>query len=138
VATTTTRKRATTTAGTTVGKGRQAGEATNSTPELDAVRAEVPADEAAPEYLAIPVGKTAVRVRQFLDWPWDANELLASGRYSMWLQRVLHPDDQAEWMKAAPTNREMSKFLADWQQVTGIPLESLLVSLINWDGTPGQ
>lgn len=96
--------------------------------DLDALRAEVAAerpDSPDGDYILIPVGDTVFRVKDFMDWPSSANEYLSIGRFSLWAQKALHPEDGALWMQVDPTNRQVGEFFRDWEKVTGIPFGNI-------------
>ena len=103
----------------------------NATSDLDALRAEVAAEpEGAADTLAVPLGDTVVRVKDFMDWPSSANEDLAYGRFTRWAAKVLDGDDFVKvWVPLDPTNRQVTSFLVDWEKISGIPLGTMLTSL---------
>jgi hypothetical protein len=98
--------------------------------DLDALRAEVAAE--LPEGgLLHPVefADITVLVKDFWDWPVEANELLARGFIVQWAQAVMPADEFAAWAKVKPTNRQAAEFMGAVEAVVGFPLGSWLTSL---------
>lgn len=99
--------------------------------DIQALRDEVTAEpDGAIEYFAVPFAGTVIRVKDFLDWPATACDLLAVGRFTAAAGAIVHKDDfLTVWAEANPTNRQVIAFIGDVATVVGIPLQTLLTSL---------
>jgi hypothetical protein len=98
---------------------------------IQVLRDEVAAEpEGAIEYFAVPFAGTVVRVKDFMDWPAYANDLLAVGRFTQAIGQIIHPADfTTVWAETNPTNRQVIDFIREVEKVVGIPLLTLLTSL---------
>jgi hypothetical protein len=98
--------------------------------DLDALRAEVAAElpEGGPLH-PVEFAGTTVLVKDFWDWPVEANELLARGFIVQWAQAVMPAEEFAAWAKVRPTNRQAAEFMGVVEAVVGFPLGSWLTSL---------
>jgi hypothetical protein len=107
-------------------------QAANKPGDLDALRNEVRAepDGERDGTLAVPLGDTIVRVKDFMDWPSSANEDIAFGRITRWAAKVLDGRDYERiWAPMDPTNRQAIEFMVSWEKLSGLPLGTFLTSL---------
>ncbi len=98
--------------------------------DLDALREEVAAEPDADTWpKPVPIGGTTVLVKEYLDWPSSADELLIAGRLFKWAEKILAGDDYANvWVPLDPTNRQVGEFLLALEKISGIPFVTSLGS----------
>lgn len=98
------------------------GSAPEPTNPVDALRAEVAAEETAnPEgWAEVPLGDATVRILSPLDWRSSAHAALQSGDFESWAELCLAPGDYDNvWVQLDPTLREINEMFDAWSRITG-------------------
>lgn len=81
--------------------------------------AQIQAEIAAVEGVAITLRGEPVSIKPFGDWPMDALEDLNDSKFRAWAEGCLTEDGLAAWRRLKPTVNEVTQFFADFNTASG-------------------